>query len=328
MEPFFDLASLAKPLVTAPLALTHLDLDEDRRDALGFQGRPEPLTVRQLLSHSSGLPPWLPFTGEPLARQLERGFPEGTHPLLRSAAIGTSTYSDLGFRLLAQLLEQETGKTFATLAAPSGLSLAPWDCTPVEIPDGPDAVAWPLAAPETPVPARSLHLPHDANARAGMKGHAGFGATPSQMHAAVARWIEGGFPSRMAVDTATAADRTRWGLGLQRALAGPGRLGGLLARVPDGFSGIHVVASTETDLAPEAPVAGPEPGLPTEWWMHFGFTGPALFVRPRDGAAIVLLLHRQGPQGEMLNLPQLQARRWRALSRFLGRRLPWFMLEP
>lgn len=318
MEPFFDLASLAKPLVTAPLALAHLDLDVDRRDALGFQGRPAPLTVRQLLSHSSGLPPWLPFTGEPLARQLERGFPEGAHPLLRSATVGTSTYSDLGFRLLAQLLEQETDEAFVELARTSGLSPAPWDWAPVGVPDGPDAMAWPLAAPGTPVPARSPYLPHDANARAGMNGHAGFGATPSQMRTAVARWIEGGFPARMAVDTATAEDGTRWGLGLQRALAGPGRLGGMLARVPDGFSGLHVVASTETDLAPEAPAVGAEPGLPTEWWMHFGFTGPALFVRPRDGVAIVLLLHRLGPTGEMLNLAQLQARRWRALSRFLG----------
>ena len=83
-------------------------------------------------------------------------------------------------------------------------------------------------------------------------------------------------------------------------------------------SGVHVVASTETELAPEAPAAGPEPGVPTAWWMHFGFTGPALFVRPADGAAIVLLLHRLGPSGEMLSLAQLQARRWCALSRFLG----------
>jgi hypothetical protein len=151
-----------------------------------------------------------------------------------------------------------------------------------------------------------------------MKGHAGFGATPSQMRMAVARWIEGGFPARMAVETAMAEDGTRWGLGLQRVLDGPGRLGSLLAQVPDGFSGLHVVASTEVDLSPEAPAVGTDPGLPTEWWMHFGFTGPALFVRPADGAAIVLLLHRRGPSGEMLSLAQLQARRWRALSRFLG----------
>ena len=68
----YDLASLAKPLVTAPLALAFLDLDADRRWALGLAEREPTLTVRQLLSHSSGLPPWRPYTGEPLAAHLHR----------------------------------------------------------------------------------------------------------------------------------------------------------------------------------------------------------------------------------------------------------------
>ena len=46
---FFDLASLAKPLVTAPLALAYLDLDSDRRGELGFRLRREPLTVLQAI---------------------------------------------------------------------------------------------------------------------------------------------------------------------------------------------------------------------------------------------------------------------------------------
>jgi hypothetical protein len=50
--------------------------------------------------------------------------------------------------------------------------------------------------------------------------------------------------------------------------------------------------------------------------MHFGFTGPALFVRPMDGACICLLAHRRGPSGELLDLPRLQARRWAMLVRF------------
>ncbi len=318
MEPFFDLASLAKPLVTAPLALAHLDLDRDRRSQLGFSDRLEPLTVRQLLSHSAGLPPWLPYTGEPLAAQLVRGVPYGAHPLLRASRTGLSTYSDLGFRLLGELLELETGRSLLELGSESsGLSAAPWEIAPTAIPDGPDAEAWPLAAPDVPLPPRSPFLPHDANARAGMRGHAGFAATPSQMRRALERWTAAGFPQRMAVETARAEDGIRWGLGLQRVLAGPGRLGGLLAQLPATFAGIHVHVSTDTDLAPEAPPVSTDPGTPTEWWMHFGFTGPALFVRPRDGTAIVLLLHRRGPAGEMLNLSQLQARRWRALSTFL-----------
>ena len=127
MPAWFDLASLAKPLVTAPLALARLDLEADRRRQLGFDDRPEPLTVRALLSHSAGLPPWLPYTGEPLAAQLKRGFPGGAHPKLAPGVPGQSLYSDLGYRLLAELLEAETGRPFASLGAEaSGLVPAPW----------------------------------------------------------------------------------------------------------------------------------------------------------------------------------------------------------
>ena len=179
MTRFYDLASLTKPLVTAPQALAFLDLDVDRRWALGFHDRDTPLTVRQLLSHSSGLPPWRPFTGELLAHQLRREV--AGHPLLRPATPGLATYSDLNYRLLAELLEAETGVAFMKLGAASGQSPAPWSTPPAEIPDGPDAAAWPWAT-EAPLPARSPWLPHDANARAGMLGHAGFGAAPAQLH--------------------------------------------------------------------------------------------------------------------------------------------------
>jgi CubicO group peptidase (beta-lactamase class C family) len=315
---FFDLASLAKPLVTAPLALSLLDLDVDRRKQLGFQDWPERMTVRRLLSHSAGLPPWLPYTGEPLQHQLQRGFPAGGHALLREANAGISTYSDLGYRLLGELLELETGRSFTELGAEaSGLSPAPWDEAPMGIPDGPDAAAWPMAAPGTPLPSRSPFLPHDANARAGMRGHAGFGAAPDQMEEVLKRWVRSGFPARMAVDTAQAEDGTGWGLGLQRATAGAGRLGSLLDKIPDGCTGIHVLVSVSEALSPPAPELGAPPGEPTGWWMHFGFTGPALFVRPADGACICLLMHRRGCFGEMLDLAQLQARRWALLARFL-----------
>lgn len=317
MTPFFDLASLAKPLVTAPLALDLLDLDRDRRGQLGFTARPEPLTVRQLLSHSSGLPPWLPFTGEALPVQLERGFPVGVHPLLRRSEIGQSTYSDLNFRLLGELLVQETGRPFAELGAQaSGLSAAPWTQAPVAVPDGPDAEAWRIAEPAIPVPPRSPLLPHDANARAGMAGHAGFGASPERMRHCLEAWIAGGYPQAMAVDTAQAPGGTRWGLSLQRSLLGTSRFGQLLAKIPTGFGGIHVLVSESPELSPGLLLEG-LPGEPTDWWMHFGYTGPALFVRPGDGACICLLAHRRGPSGELLDAAQIQARRWAMLERFL-----------
>lgn len=312
--PFYDLASLAKPLVTAPLALAFLDLDADRRWALGFHERDTPLTARQLLSHSSGLPPWRPFTGEPLAAQLRRPVPD--HPLLRPATPGLATYSDLNYRLLAELVEAETRVAFPRLGATSGLSPVPWPTAPAVLPDAPDAEAWRLATGQ-PLPPRDPRLPQDANARAGMPGHAGFGATAPQLKAALARWVAAGWPERMAVETAAGEDGSRWGLGLQALFSGGGRFGQLLSRLSSNL-GIQVLEDATTELPPPAPALDPEPGPSSGWWFHLGYTGPALFYRPADGACVALLLHRSGPAGTMLDMEALRARRWQALSRFVG----------
>jgi CubicO group peptidase (beta-lactamase class C family) len=311
---FYDLASLAKPLVTAPLALAFLDLDADRRWTLGFHDRDTPLTVRQLLSHSSGLPPWRPYTGEPLAAQLRRPMPE--HPLLRPATPGLATYSDLNYRLLAELVEAETRVPFRRLGAASGLSPAPWPSAPVVLPDAPDAEAWRLAT-DRPLPPRDPRLPQDANARAGMPGHAGFGTTAPQLEAALARWVAAGWPERMAAETAEGEHGSRWGLGLQVLFAGGGRFGQLLSKLPVGL-GLRVIEDAALDPPAPAPALDPEPGEASGWWFHLGYTGPALFYRPADRTCIALLLHRAGPAGTMLDLEGLRARRWQALARFVG----------
>jgi CubicO group peptidase (beta-lactamase class C family) len=314
VSAFFDLASLAKPLVTAPLALAFLDPDADRRWNLGFHDRAEPLTVRQLLSHTSGLPPWRPYTGEPLAAQLRRAVPE--HPLLRPATPGLATYSDLNYRLLGELLREETGLPFATLGRASGLSPAPWRDAPAVVPAGPDAAAWALAT-DQPVPAFHPGLPQDCNARAGMSGHAGFGTGAAQLAGVLERWVAAGWPARMAVSVAQGEHGSHWGLGLQMMFNGPGRFGQLLSKIPEG-AGIHVVADA-TDAAPAAaPGLAPEPGPPSGWWFHLGYTGPALFYRPADRACVALLLHRRGPSGELLDVEALRARRWELLARFVG----------
>jgi CubicO group peptidase (beta-lactamase class C family) len=314
--PWFDLASLAKPLVTAPLALAKLDLDQDRREQLGFTDRTEPLTVRQLLSHSAGLPPWLPYTGEPLAGQLKRGFPAGAHPKLVPGTPGVSLYSDLGYRLLAELLEQETGRPFAGLGAESsGLAAAPWPSAPPFAPQGPDAEMWRLVEPGRPFPARDPYLPNDANARAGMRGHAGFAASPVSMRECLRRWLASGVPARMAVDTARGADGARWGLGLQRAMTGRGRFGDLLASIPAGVSGLRLMVQGHVpSLSPAAPPMAERPGEPSAFWFHLGFTGPALFFRPEDGLCLAILAHRVGPSGELLDAEQVRARRWQILA--------------
>jgi CubicO group peptidase (beta-lactamase class C family) len=312
---FFDLASLAKPLVTAPLALAHLDLDVDRRAELGFHDQAEPLTVRQLLAHASGLPPWRPYTGEPLAAQLRREGPLGVLPKLAAGPPGTSLYSDLGYRLLAELLAAAIGEPFQALGArASGLEPAPWAQAPPFAPQGADAQLWALAEPGLPMPPREPRLPNDANARAGMTGHAGFGVESTDMEACLGRWLASGAPRRMAVETAQGEDGSRWGLGLQRALQGPGRFGSILAALPLGAGGIHVHVQDSPALSPAAPALAEAPGAPSLFWFHLGYTGPALFYRPEDGLCLALLAHRLGPGGELLDAEAMRARRWLALT--------------
>ncbi|HJW34528.1 MAG TPA: serine hydrolase [Holophagaceae bacterium] len=309
----YDLASLAKPLVTAPLALAYLDLDSDRRWQLGFHDRAEPLTARQLLSHSAGLSPWRPFTGEPVAEQLRR--PVGADPLLRSATVGESSYSDLGYRLLAEALEAELGLGWRQLgSATSGLAPWPWHPAPVDLPPGRDREAW-TEATATPFPEPRSGEPHDANARAGMPGHAGFSASPSQFEHAVRVWAGAGWPRRMAMPTAKTAEGQVWGLGLLNAQRGAGRLAEVLARIPEGLGGVHVMADATVEAPAAAPALQGSPGEMTGWWYHTGYTGPLLCVRPSDGCVVALLIHRLGPGGSLLSEDELRGRRWGLLTR-------------
>ena len=312
---FYDLASLAKPLVTAVLAHAYLDLDADRRWQLGFPDREKPLTVRQLLSHSAGLPPWLPYTGEPLAVQLRRTPLPGDHSLLKTAEIGVPTYSDLGYRLIAELLERELALPWKQLgAAASGLSPAPWNEAPTPILPGQDAAAWAIVESNLAYPEPDSQLPHDANARAGMIGHAGFGASKQQLETSLEKWMAARWPDRMAVETAHTQDGETWGLGLQRATA---PYADILARIPLGATGTHVEEALSNSLS--EPIPSTEMSIPTAFWQHLAYTGPALFVRLEDRCCIALLCHRAGPGGELLSLAQLRQRRRRMLMDFLAK---------
>ncbi|HEX7598752.1 MAG TPA: hypothetical protein VF518_11100, partial [Polyangia bacterium] len=148
-------------------------------------------------------------------------------------------------------------------------------------------------------------------------GHAGFGTSAPQLHAALARWVASGWPDRMAVDTAEGENGARWGLGLQAAFAGGGRFGQLLSKIPHAF-GLYVLEESSEDNPPAAPPLEDEPGPRSDWWFHLGYTGPALFYRPSDHSCIALLLNRRGPDGALLDAEALRARRWAILASFVG----------
>jgi CubicO group peptidase (beta-lactamase class C family) len=112
-DTVFDLASLTK-LFTATVAAAHLDRDRPVTDYVpefGAAGK-SAVTVRQLLDHTSGLRPELPFydlpTAEGRARLLWDEAP--VHPP------GTRrVYSDLNLIAVQHALERATGRPLDTL---------------------------------------------------------------------------------------------------------------------------------------------------------------------------------------------------------------------
>ena len=123
LDIIYDLASLTKPLVTGLLCSRRIEAGELTLDSSVSHYLPEfdrtdkqTITVRELLTHTSGLPAWRPLyilaEGERdraigAIANLDLEYKPGTRVV----------YSDLGFITLGLLLERLTGKRLAELAA-------------------------------------------------------------------------------------------------------------------------------------------------------------------------------------------------------------------
>jgi CubicO group peptidase (beta-lactamase class C family) len=119
-DTIFDLASLTKVIATATLVMRAveegaLSLDDRVADRLpSWRGADRAdVTIADLLEHASGLTAYLPFFRDHHGRaDFERAI--GTLPL-EYAPRTQSIYSDLGFMLLAFMLEDVGGKPFASM---------------------------------------------------------------------------------------------------------------------------------------------------------------------------------------------------------------------
>lgn len=120
-ETIFDMASLTKPVVTTTLVMKMLDRGkialDDSLASLGLfadSGRAAQLTVKSLLSHSSGLIWHYPLYS---FGQNREGYLTGIKGFAASASMYTKEeYSDLNFMTLAFLLEHISGKRLDVLA--------------------------------------------------------------------------------------------------------------------------------------------------------------------------------------------------------------------
>ena len=291
-DTVYDVASLTKALVTSVLAMKEvergtLELDEpvgQRLPEFAGEGR-DAVTVRQLLSHSAGLPAYRPYWRQAAQAASERwaiSLSAAREPLEYKP--GTmSIYSDLGFILLGWLLERSTELRLDALAErdilrPLGLASA----TFVNLSD-PDARARLLAERSVAATQQSADRGHlvlgevdDANAFAmgGISGHAGLFADAAAVSAVasalVAAW-KGGAPGAKPLVSRD----------VLREFWSPARVPGSTWRL--GWDG------------PAARDSQAGARLSRDAVGHLGFTGCSLWIDPERETWIVLLSNRVHP---------------------------------
>jgi len=192
-ETLFDLASLTKVTATTPCWMNLAAQSPgilDRPLERWFPNVPadkRAITPRLLLAHASGLPHWRPYylMSWPVPAAEQFGMTILEEPLLYEPGKGC-LYTDLGFVLLALVLDLETGMPLDVLATeriyePLGLS-----SELMFKPDG-DKNSIALTRPGEPP-----GLVHDLNARTlgGVAGHAGLFGTARGVAALARRLIQ------------------------------------------------------------------------------------------------------------------------------------------
>ena len=289
LDTIYDLASLTKPLVTALLCSRRIELGELTLDSsvshylAEFERTDKQMiTVRELLTHTSGLPAWRPLyvlTEDQPDRaagaiaNLDLEYKPGTRVV----------YSDLGFIALGILLERMTGQSLAEMAKREifePLKLAQTFFNP-EI-----ALQTGIAACETgnayeadmckemgteAYPNARQRLiwgeVHDGNAYflGGAAGHAGLFSTASETFSLAQQFL-GDSSSLINRDTCKLF-RENMTNGLEEARS----IGWQLAATRDSTGGVD---------------------LPPDSFGHNGFTGTSVWIDPEHSRVFILLTNR------------------------------------
>ncbi len=153
----FDLASLTKPLLTATLCMHaiqegRINIDDKLHrffPSTSLDIHKSRITLRQLLNHSSGLPPYIPFYRELIANPVEQRPTVLQSKILKTPLISAPGkvchYSDLGFILLGMILEKVFHKPLSLLASDCFQKL--YTCTRMWKPSLANLTAYPTFRP-------------------------------------------------------------------------------------------------------------------------------------------------------------------------------------
>ncbi|MBN1447973.1 MAG: serine hydrolase, partial [Bacteroidetes bacterium] len=288
-ETLYDLASLTKVVGTTAAAMKlyeegRLHLDSTVTSYLpefGNNGK-EGITIRQLLTHSSGLSPYHLFY---LVTDREEAVLDSIYRSVPRYAPGSRTvYSDLGMIVLAKVIERVTGSTLdrylaEELYAPLGMTHTMFR--------PPDSLR-PRIAPterDTVWRKRLVHGEvHDETAAilGGVAGHAGLFSTARDLSRYVRMLMNGGsFEGReLLLPSTVALFTTRQSNTGTRAL-------GWDTRSVSGSSSGHYFSMKS--------------------YGHTGFTGTSIWIDPVEHVAVVFLTNRVHPTRANKQLPRFRA---------------------
>ena len=275
----YDLASLTKIVATTSLMLQLVDQGRVALDTPVVRYLPDwhgpgaaEITLRQLLTHSSGLAAWRAFYKEATDKADARAqlmlvgpdAPPGTRYL----------YSDMNFMLLGMVAERLTGMSLDS-------AFTAMVARPLQLSDTrflPDSLQRSRIAPTEYDPWRQRQLRgevHDENASrfGGVSGHAGLFSTGEDLSRVARMWLNGGTldGARLAsAQTVAAFTRAQDTLISKRALGW---------ETPTGTN------SAGHRLSPRA-------------FGHTGFTGTSMWIDPSRDLFVILLTNRVNPTRE------------------------------
>jgi beta-glucosidase-like glycosyl hydrolase/CubicO group peptidase (beta-lactamase class C family) len=303
----YDIASLTKVVATTTLVAklaegdfaVPLDLDAKiERYLPEWASGPNPewrhrVTVRHLLTHTSGLPPFKEYwrTSKNKQDTLTKIFAE---PL--DYEPGTKeVYSDLGIILMAEIIERLTGRKLDDLAGSYIFS-------PLGMKDSmyrPPRKLWPQIAP-TEIDNNLRHRlvqgeVHDENAFAigGVSGHAGVFSTAPDLAAFCEMLLNGGvYAHQRILRRGTVAQFT-----VPQQLSGGTRTLGWAVPTEGGLSGHYFSAHS---------------------FGHTGFTGTSIWIDPDRQLFVVFLTNRVHPTRENQKIQQVRRDLHDAVMQALG----------
>jgi uncharacterized protein YbbC (DUF1343 family) len=274
LDTIFDIASLTKVVATTPAIMKLYEQGKIRLTAPvttylpEFQGGNSNITVRDLMTHYSGLPPDLVL--DPPWRGYETGIAKAMRVKPTNPPGEKFVYSDINFELLGEIVRRVSGQPLDEFAR---------------------AQIWePLGMNETmfrpPAALRARIAPTEIDPATGQPFR-------GVVHDPTARYM-GGVAGHAGVFT-TAADLARFA----QTMLDRGRsvfLPATVARFTERASPPNQTAVRSLGWDIDSPYSSPRGGFPIGSYGHTGFTGTSLWIDPSSDTYVILLTNAVHPK--------------------------------